>query len=43
MAVSLRPDALQHLPKWAADFFGAGLITGGLVALLLNLVLPADR
>ncbi len=30
LGVSLRPDALQHLPRWAADFFGAGLITGGL-------------
>jgi NCS2 family nucleobase:cation symporter-2 len=43
LGIALRPDALQHLPKWAADFFGSGLITGGLTALVLNLVLPADR
>jgi NCS2 family nucleobase:cation symporter-2 len=46
LGVELRPDALQALAPWARDFFGSGLITGGLTALLLNLALPrggADR
>jgi len=43
LGVELRPDVLQHLPKWVQDFFGAGLITGGLTALVLNLVLPAEK
>ncbi len=41
LGVELRPDVLQHLPQAVRSFFGAGLVTGGLTALLLNLVLPA--
>ena len=40
LGVELRPDALQHLPESVRSFFGAGLVTGGLTALVLNLVLP---
>jgi NCS2 family nucleobase:cation symporter-2 len=40
LGVELRPAALAQLPKWAIDFFGSGLVTGGLVALVLNAVLP---
>lgn len=42
LGVELRPDVLSQLPLWVQDFFGAGLITGGLTALLLNLLLPRD-
>jgi NCS2 family nucleobase:cation symporter-2 len=41
LAVELRPEALGQLPQWGKTFFGSGLISGGLVALLLNAVLPA--
>lgn len=40
LGVELRPAALAFLPAGVAAFFGSGLITGGLSALVLNLVLP---
>lgn len=40
LGVELRPASLQHLPDGLQTFFGSGLITGGLAALLLNLLLP---
>jgi NCS2 family nucleobase:cation symporter-2 len=42
LGVELRPDVLHKLPEGARTFFGSGLITGGLTALVLNLLLP-DR
>lgn len=43
LGVELRPDVLSRLPGWATTFFGSGLITGGLGALALNLILPGRR
>lgn len=40
LAAELRPAALAQLPEGMRSFFGTGLVTGGLVALLLNLILP---
>ncbi len=40
LGAELRPSALQHLPEAVRTLFGSGLITGGLTALVLNLVLP---
>lgn len=40
LGVELRPEALQHLPQGVRSFLGAGLVTGGLAALVLNLILP---
>ncbi len=40
LGVELRPDALQLLPDSVRTLFGSGLITGGMTALVLNLVLP---
>jgi len=40
LAVELRPAVLAHLPDTVGRLFGSGLVTGGLAALLLNLVLP---
>ena len=40
LAFELRPEALANLPQWVRSFFGTGLITGGLTALLLNAVFP---
>ncbi len=40
LGVELRPDALASFSQGARTFFGSGLITGGLTALLLNLILP---
>jgi NCS2 family nucleobase:cation symporter-2 len=40
LGVELRPDALQALPAGMRDFLGTGLVTGGLVALVLNAALP---
>lgn len=43
LGIELRPDVLQRLPDWVGTFFGSGLITGGLSALVLNVVLPAEE
>ncbi len=40
LGVELRPAALALLPEGLRTLLGSGLITGGLAALLLNLVLP---
>ena len=40
LAVELRPDALQYFPQGLKSFLGSGLISGGLMALILNLVFP---
>ena len=42
LGIELRPDVLQSLPDWVGTFFGSGLITGGLSALVLNAVLPVE-
>ena len=43
LGVELRPVVLDLAPQAIQSFFGSGLITGGLTALLLNLVLPDPR
>ncbi|MDH3743674.1 MAG: purine permease [Acidobacteriota bacterium] len=43
LGVELRGEVLAHFPDWVRTFFGSGLITGGLTALVLNLVLPRHR
>ena len=43
LGIELRPDVLQSMPDWVRTFFGSGLITGGLSALVLNVVLPAEE
>lgn len=40
LGAELRPEALGALPEGLQNFLSAGLVTGGLVALVLNLVLP---
>ncbi len=42
LGVELRPDVLRHLPEGVRMFFGTGLVTGGLAALVLNLVIPEE-
>lgn len=40
LGVVLVPDLLQHLPKLARTIFGSAITTGGLTAIVLNLILP---
>jgi NCS2 family nucleobase:cation symporter-2 len=42
LGVELRPAVLELAPTAIQTFFGSGLITGGLTALVLNLALPRD-
>ena len=42
VAVELRPDALQFFPQALQIFFSSGLISGGIMALVLNLVFPKE-
>jgi NCS2 family nucleobase:cation symporter-2 len=40
LGAELRPEALTALPSGVRNFLSAGLVTGGLAALILNVVLP---
>ena len=40
LGVELRPAILHLTPQFVQTFFGSGLITGGICALVLNLILP---
>jgi NCS2 family nucleobase:cation symporter-2 len=40
LGVSLRPEVLQNLPTEVQTLFGSALVTGGMAALILNIVLP---
>ncbi len=40
LGCELRGEVLQHLPQHLRTLLGFGLITGGLTALVLNLVFP---
>lgn len=42
LGVELRPEALQVFPAGIKTFLGSGLISGGLTALILNVILPKD-
>jgi xanthine permease len=42
VGVEVRPDVLQQFPEDLQLLAGSGLIAGGVTALVLNLVLPAD-
>ncbi len=43
LGVELRGEVLAGFPEWVRTFFGSGLITGGLTALVLNLLLPQSH
>ncbi len=40
LGAELRPEALAALPEGVRNFLSAGLVTGGLAALVLNVALP---
>ena len=42
MAVVVRPEILSHLPESMQTIFSSGITTGSLVAIALNLILPAE-
>ena len=43
LGVAFAPDLLTGLPPLAKNIFGSGISTGGLCAVLLNIVLPGER
>ncbi|MEM6597621.1 MAG: nucleobase:cation symporter-2 family protein [Cyanobacteria bacterium P01_D01_bin.36] len=43
LGVSVVPDIVGQLPTLAKSIFSSGISTGGLTALVLNMVLPGDR
>ncbi len=43
LGIELRPAVLDNLSENLRTLFGTGLVTGGLAALLLNLILPSSR
>jgi NCS2 family nucleobase:cation symporter-2 len=40
LGVAFRPEVLQQFPQEVQTLFGSALVTGGIAALLLNVVLP---
>ncbi|MDP2469760.1 MAG: nucleobase:cation symporter-2 family protein [Candidatus Palauibacterales bacterium] len=42
LGVELRPGVLASLPESLRNFLAAGLVTGGLLALVLNVLLPGE-
>lgn len=43
LGIELRPNVLGALPDGAEALLASGLVAGGLVALVLNLILPGRR
>ena len=43
VGVEVRPDALAQFPEDARVLLGSGLLVGGVVALVLNAILPKER
>ncbi|MEM1252976.1 MAG: nucleobase:cation symporter-2 family protein [Cyanobacteria bacterium P01_H01_bin.21] len=43
LGVAFAPDLLTGLPPLAKNIFGSGISTGGLCAVMLNIVLPGER
>jgi NCS2 family nucleobase:cation symporter-2 len=40
LGVAFRPEILQHFPSEVQTLFGSALVTGGMAALVLNIVFP---
>jgi xanthine permease XanP len=40
MGVAFRPEIISHFPPILQQIFGSAITTGGLSAILLNIVLP---
>jgi NCS2 family nucleobase:cation symporter-2 len=40
LGVAFRPEVLQQFPTEVQTLFGSALVTGGIAALVLNVVLP---
>ncbi|MEO1692876.1 MAG: xanthine permease XanP, partial [Cyanobacteria bacterium J06631_6] len=40
LGVSVVPEALEQMPSLIKSIFSSGISTGGITALLLNIVLP---
>ncbi len=43
LGLQLRPDALKYLPDVLRVFLSSGIVSGGLLAFVLNLVLPREE
>ncbi|WP_281825854.1 uracil-xanthine permease family protein [Jannaschia rubra] len=42
LGLQLEPDAVQYLPEWAEVLMVSGLLPAAFIAIVLNLILPAD-
>lgn len=42
LGISQEPKILQYAPEWLANILSSGIASGGLTAILLNLILPED-
>ncbi|NCC50731.1 MAG: purine permease [Spartobacteria bacterium] len=40
LGVVFAPEVLSHMPVWARNIFSSGIVTGGLTAILCNVILP---
>jgi len=42
LGVAFEPDILSHFPRLVRSLFSSAITTGGLSAILLNIILPYD-
>ena len=42
LGISQEPKILQYAPEWLANILSSGIASGGLTAILLNLILPEE-
>lgn len=43
LGVSQQPQILQFAPDWLKTLFSSGIAAGGITAIILNLIFPADQ
>ncbi len=43
LGVTLVPDILSNMPQMVKNIFSSGISTGGIFAILLNIILPKDK
>jgi xanthine permease XanP len=43
LGVTFSPEILDQLPTLLKNIFSSGIATGGITALLLNLIIPGER
>jgi xanthine permease XanP len=43
LGISQEPKILQFAPEWVSNLFSSGIASGGITAIVLNLIMPIDK